>query len=94
MFKKSTVVFSILALLTFGACTSWAYTVSQWPAPGIPNTVYGPGSANLGSAGHGAAMPGNMGYGGQGGYGVYGAQPYPGNYGAYGGGYYGRGWGR
>ena len=44
MVKKSTVIFTILALLAFGACTCWGYTVSQWPVPGIPNTVYGPGT--------------------------------------------------
>jgi hypothetical protein len=43
MVKKSTVIFAILALLAFGACTCWGYTVSRWPAPGVPNTVYGPG---------------------------------------------------
>jgi len=42
MVKKSTVVFAILALLAFGACACWGYTVSKWPVPGIPNTVYGP----------------------------------------------------
>jgi hypothetical protein len=42
MVKKSTVVFTILALLAFGACTCWGYTVGQWPAPGVPNTVFGP----------------------------------------------------
>ena len=42
MVKKSTVIFTILALLAFGACTCWGYTVSKWPVPGIPNTVYGP----------------------------------------------------
>ena len=43
MVKKSTVIFTMLALLAFSACTCWAYTVSQWPVPGIPNTVYGTG---------------------------------------------------
>jgi|GEM_PF-2698297 len=43
MVKKSTLIFAILALLAFGACTCWGYTVSRWPAPGIPNTVFGPG---------------------------------------------------
>lgn len=42
MVKKSTVIFTILALLAFGACTCWGYTVSKWPVPGIPNTVFGP----------------------------------------------------
>jgi hypothetical protein len=45
MVKKSTVIFTILALLAFGACACWGYTVSQWPVPGIPNTVFGPGAA-------------------------------------------------
>ena len=43
MVKKSTVIFTILAMLAFGACTCWGYTVSQWPVPGIPNTVFCPG---------------------------------------------------
>lgn len=42
MVKKSTVILTILALLAFGACTCWGYTVSKWPVPGIPNTVFGP----------------------------------------------------
>ena len=43
MLKKSTVIFTILALLAFGAYTCWGYTVTQWPVPGIPNTVFGAG---------------------------------------------------
>ena len=43
MVKKSTVIFIILGLLAFGACTCWGYTVSQWPVPGIPNTSFGAG---------------------------------------------------
>ena len=43
MVKKSTVIFTIVAMLAFGACTCWGYTVSQWPVPGIPNTVFCPG---------------------------------------------------
>jgi len=43
MVKKSTVIFTILAMLAFGACTCWGYTVSQWPVPGIANTVFCPG---------------------------------------------------
>ena len=43
MVKKSTVIFAILALLAFGACACWGYTVTQWPVPGIPNTVFGAG---------------------------------------------------
>jgi hypothetical protein len=53
MVKKSTIIFTILALLAFGACTCWSYTVSQWPVPGIPNTVYGPGTV------FGPGMPGH-----------------------------------
>ena len=41
MLKKSTVILPILALLAFGACACWGYTVTQWPVPGIPNTVFG-----------------------------------------------------
>lgn len=90
MLKKSTVILPILALLAFGACTCWGYTVTQWPAPGIPNTTFGPGSAVLGNAGYGE-------YGAYGAYGAYGGYGYPGyyggHYGAYGRGYDGRGWG-
>jgi hypothetical protein len=49
MVKKSTVIFAILALLAFGACTCWGYTVSQWPVPGISNTFFGHGPAMLGN---------------------------------------------
>jgi hypothetical protein len=88
MVKKSTIVFAILAMLAFGACTCWGYTVTQWPAPGIPNTVFGPGSA---------VVPGHGGYGAYGAYGGYGWHGYPGyhggHYGGYGMGHYGRGWG-
>jgi hypothetical protein len=90
MVKKCTVIFSILAMMAFGAYTCWGYTATKWPVPGIPNTVYGPGSA----------MPGNIGYGGYSGYGEYGWYGYPGNYGGQYGGYgrgnygYGQGWRR
>ncbi len=91
MVKKSTVIFTILAMLAFGACTCWGYTVSQWPVPGIPNTVYGPGAASIGNAGYGE-------YGGFGSPGGYGGYGFPGNYGpgygGYGPGYYGGGWRR
>jgi len=94
MVKKTTAIFTILAMLAFGACTCWGYTVSQWPAPGIPNTVFGPGSPVLGNAGYG----GYGAYGAHGGYGGYGGYGYPGYYGGYYGGhgtsYYGPGWGR
>ncbi|MGB6066794.1 MAG: hypothetical protein WBG50_18470 [Desulfomonilaceae bacterium] len=91
MVKKFTIIFAILAMLAFGACTCWGYTVSKWPAPGIPNTVYGPGSAVPGYGGYG-------GYDGYAGYGGYSGYGYPGYYGGYyggnGRGYYGRGWRR
>ena len=82
MIKKSTIIFAILAMLAFGACTCWGYTVSQWPAAGIPNTVFGSGSVGPGNAGYG-------GYGGYGGYSGYGWYGYPGYYGGYYGAYYG-----
>ncbi len=91
MVKRSIIIFAILAMLAFGACTCWGYTVTQWPVPGIPNTVFGPGSATLGNTGYGA-------YGAYGPYGGYGGYGYPGSYGGhyggYGTGYYGPGWGR
>ncbi len=91
MVKKSIIMFAILAMLAFGACACWGYTVTQWPAPGIPNTVFGPGSAGLGNAGYGE-------YGAYGAYGPYGGYGYPvyygGHYGGYGPGYNGRGWNR
>ncbi len=43
MVKKSALIFTILAVLVFGACTCWGYTVSQWPVAGISNTVFSPG---------------------------------------------------
>jgi hypothetical protein len=81
MVKKSTVIFTILALLAFGACACWGYTVSQWPVPGIPNTVYGPGAVY----GPGPFMPGHYQtnpyqtpwYN----YGTWGNNPYPGAFG-------------
>ncbi|AFM25309.1 hypothetical protein [Desulfomonile tiedjei] len=90
MIKKSIMIFAVLAMLAFGACTCWAYTASKWPVPGIPNTVFGPGSAMPGNTAYGAYG----GYDGYGGYGSYGWYGYPGHYGAHGRGYYGRGWRR
>ena len=89
MVKKSTIIFTILAMLAFGACTCWGYTVSKWPVPGIPNEVFGPGS---GGPGYGVPGYGVPGYGGYGGYGSPGN--YGGYYGGYGTGYYGQGWRR
>ncbi len=94
MVKKSTIIFAILAILAFGACTCWGYTVSQWPVPGIPNTVFGAGMPGQGPYG---AYGSYGGYGGYGPYGGYGGYGYPGGYGGYGGyapGYYGPGWRR
>ncbi len=51
MIKKPAIVFTILAMLAFGACTCWGYTVSKWPVPGIPNEVFTAGPAGLGNAG-------------------------------------------
>jgi len=48
MVKKSTVVLGILAIVVVSAGMSWGYTVSQWPVPGIPGTVYTPGPAGTG----------------------------------------------
>ena len=81
MIKRSTIIFAILAMVAFGACTCWGYTVTKWPVPGIPNTVYGPGSASIGNAEYG----GYGAYGTYGGYNAYGGYGYPG----YQGGYYG-----
>jgi len=47
MVKKTAVILGVLAMLTIGVGMSWGYTVSKWPAPGIPNTVYCGGSACL-----------------------------------------------
>lgn len=96
MVKKSTLIFTILAMLAFGACTCWGYTATQWPVPGIPNTVYGPGPASIGNAGYGEYG----GFGSPGAYGGYGfsGYGYPGYQGGYYGGHgtanYGPGWGR
>jgi hypothetical protein len=96
MVKKSIIFFAILAMLAFGACTCWAYTVTKWPVPGIPNTVFGPGSDVPGPSGYGPYGPGA--YGGYGGFGGYGGYGHPGYYGGYPGGfgsdYYGQSWGR
>jgi hypothetical protein len=91
MVKKSTIIFTILAMLAFGACTCWGYTVAKWPVPGIPNVVFGPGSDVPGHGGY----SGYGGYAGPGGYGGYGSPGYiGGHYGGYGTGYYGQGWHR
>jgi hypothetical protein len=45
MVKKSAVILGVLLALSVGI--SWGYTVAQWPAPGIPNTVYCGGSPCL-----------------------------------------------
>lgn len=86
MVKKSTVILTILAMLAFGACTCWGYTVSQWPAPGIPNTAFG---TDFSVPGHYQTYPNQvpLGYGGWYGYPGH----YGGHYGGYGTGYYGRG---
>jgi hypothetical protein len=47
MVKKSAVILGVLAIMTLGVGMSWGYTVTQWPVPGIPNTVYCGGSAAL-----------------------------------------------
>jgi len=88
MVKKPFIIFTIVAMTAFAACTCWGYTVNQWPAPGVPNTVYGPATG----------LPGNSGYGGYSGYGGNYGYGYPGYYGGYpggyGAGYYGQGRGR
>ncbi|MBI5569203.1 MAG: hypothetical protein HY914_04580 [Desulfomonile tiedjei] len=40
MVKKTAVILGILAMLAISCGISWGYTVSKWPVPGIPNTVY------------------------------------------------------
>jgi hypothetical protein len=47
MVKKSAVILGVLAIMTIGVGMSWGYTVTQWPVPGIPNTVFCGGSASL-----------------------------------------------
>jgi hypothetical protein len=47
MVKKIAVILGILAMLALGAGMSWGYTVSKWPAPGIPNVFYGGGAPCL-----------------------------------------------
>ncbi len=47
MVKKSAVILGVLAMLAFSVGMSWGYTVSQWPVPGIPGTVFCGGNASL-----------------------------------------------
>ncbi len=47
MVKRLAVILGILAMLTMAAGLSWGYTVSKWPAPGVPNAVYTGGSPCL-----------------------------------------------
>jgi hypothetical protein len=47
MVKKTAVILGVLAMLAIGCGMSWGYTVSKWPVPGIPNTVYCGGSPCL-----------------------------------------------
>ncbi|MGA8833759.1 MAG: hypothetical protein ACLQT6_18020 [Desulfomonilaceae bacterium] len=47
MVRKFVVALGILAMLTLGVGMSWSYTVSSWPAPGIPNTTFLPGGSCL-----------------------------------------------
>jgi len=47
MVKKSAVILGILAMLALGVGMSWGYTVTKWPVPGIPNTVFMGGPACL-----------------------------------------------
>lgn len=53
MVKKIAVILGILAMLALGAGMSWGYTVSKWPAPGIPNVFYPGGAACLAGPGCG-----------------------------------------
>jgi hypothetical protein len=50
MVKKTAVILGILAIMAMGAGMSWGYTVSKWPVPGIPNSVFCGGSACLSTA--------------------------------------------
>jgi hypothetical protein len=45
MVKKTAVILGILAMLAISCGISWGYTVSKWPVPGIPNTVYQAGAS-------------------------------------------------
>jgi len=47
MVKKSSVILGVLAIMTMCVGMSWGYTVTQWPVPGIPNTVFCGGSSCL-----------------------------------------------
>ena len=47
MVKKSAAILGILAILALSAAVCSAYTVSKWPAPGVPNVVYQAGGAQL-----------------------------------------------
>ncbi len=44
MVKRIAVILGVLAIVTMGVGMSWGYTVSKWPAPGVPNAVYCGGS--------------------------------------------------
>ena len=58
MVKKTAVILGVLAMLAIGCGMSWGYTVSQWPVPGIPNTVYCGGAPCLPGAGAGCTLQG------------------------------------
>ena len=47
MVKRIAVILGVLAIVTMGVGMSWGYTVSKWPAPGVPNAVYCGGSPCL-----------------------------------------------
>jgi len=51
MVKKLALILGLLAILTMSAAVCWGYTVSRWPVPGIPNTVYCGGPACMVGAG-------------------------------------------
>jgi hypothetical protein len=51
MVKKIALILGILAMLIASVAVCQGYTVSKWPPPGIPNTVYCGGSPCLGGPG-------------------------------------------
>ncbi len=58
MVKKTAVILGVLAILAIGCGMSWGYTVSKWPVPGIPNTVYCGGSPCLPGCASGSRLMG------------------------------------
>lgn len=47
MVKKTAIILGMLAAMTMATGLAWGYTVSKWPAPGLPGVTYDGGTPCL-----------------------------------------------